>query len=99
MSPHDTPMSTHIDAQGNETLAMPAAVDEDAVRDALEAIRPYVQADGGDLDLVRIEGHTVYIQVFGACTTCGALDMTMTHGVQSLLRDEVDPMIVVEQVL
>ena len=75
------------------------SVDEDRVRAVIENIRDYVQADGGDLELVKIEGFKVFVRVFGACVSCGSLDMTMSHGIQSMLQDEVDPLIEVEQVL
>lgn len=97
-----TPEPLHLISETMTATATgnpPANVDYDAVIDSLERIRPYIQGDGGDIELVQIEGHTVYIRVFGACVSCGALDMTMTHGIQSLLREEVDPEIVVEQML
>jgi Fe-S cluster biogenesis protein NfuA len=85
----------------NADLAAPPepTIDEDRVRAVIENIRDYVQADGGDIELVKVEGFTVFVRVYGACVSCGSLDMTMTHGIQSMLQDEVDPMIQVEQLL
>jgi Fe-S cluster biogenesis protein NfuA len=86
-------------ADPTQAAATAPAVDEDQVRAVIENIRDYVQSDGGDVELVKIEGFTVFVRVFGACVSCGSLDMTMTHGIQSMLQDEVDPMIQVEQIL
>lgn len=55
----------------------------------IEKIRPYIQADGGDVQFVRLEDDVVYVNVLGACVGCSALEMTLQDGVAALLMDEV----------
>ena len=64
-------------------------VDEELVKATIAKIRPYLQYDGGDLELVKIEDDYVYVRVFGACASCMALDQTISGGVEALLLDEV----------
>ena len=63
-----------------------------------EEIRPSLQADGGDLELVDIDGGTVYVSLRGACTHCPSSQVTLKEGVESRLREVVDPEIRVAEV-
>jgi Fe-S cluster biogenesis protein NfuA len=57
------------------------------VEQVLETIRPYLQADGGDVELVEInEGLDVVLRLTGACSTCSMSEMTMTAGIEESLR-------------
>lgn len=51
---------------------------EDRVRRAIEEVRPGVQADGGDVALVAIEGDRVQVELSGACTTCPMASSTLS---------------------
>lgn len=55
-------------------------------------VRPGLQADGGDITLVKIEGNDIYVQLMGACQTCSSAVMTMRMGVEALLREEFPQM-------
>lgn len=55
----------------------------------IEKIKPYLQADGGDVEFVRLEDDIVYVNVHGACVGCGALEITLKDGVAALIMDEV----------
>ncbi len=70
---------------------------EEKIKEKLEEIRAYLQADGGDLELVSIEGKTVTLKLRGACGTCPHAQMTLKDGIERLLREEIDPEIVVER--
>lgn len=59
------------------------------IEKVIEKIRPYLQRDGGDVQLSRVEGDIVYVTVHGACIGCNALDMTLKDGIEALLLDEV----------
>ncbi len=63
---------------------------QDRVQNALETIRPYLKADGGDVELVRItdEG-IVEVKLTGACTDCPMSSMTLRAGVERALIREV----------
>jgi Fe-S cluster biogenesis protein NfuA len=62
----------------------------DKVKNALETIRPYLQADGGDVELVNItdEG-VVEVRLTGACVGCPMSQMTLRAGVERALMREV----------
>ena len=63
---------------------------EKQVIKTIEKIRPYIQADGGDVNFVKLEDDIVYVSVHGACVGCMALDYTLKEGVEALLLDEVE---------
>jgi len=63
---------------------------EEKVREILEKqIRPLIQRDGGDIEFVGIENKTVRVRLRGACVGCPASQMTLQHGVERLLKEEV----------
>ncbi len=53
-----------------------------------EMVRPALHMDGGDMALVKIEGHNVYVRLVGACSTCPSSVITMKQGIQRLLEEE-----------
>ena len=65
----------------------------------LEELRVHLQADGGDLEIVAIEGKTVKLKLRGACGGCPHAAMTIKGGLERILRDEIDPEIEIERVL
>ena len=70
---------------------------EEKIRTKLEELRGFLQADGGDLEIVSIEGKTVTLALKGACGGCSHATMTIKDGIERILRDEIDPEIVVER--
>ena len=56
------------------------------VETALQEIRPYLQADGGDISLVEINDDTVSIQLEGACLGCSVNQMTLKNGVEATIK-------------
>ena len=70
---------------------------EEAIREKLEELRGMLQADGGDLEVVSITGKTVFLRLRGACGACPHAQMTLKDGIERILRDSVDPEIVVER--
>jgi len=61
-------------------------------------IRPLLQADGGDVELVDVDGKRVQVAFRGHCAWCPVSDVTLKGAVQAKLRELVDPDIVVEDV-
>ncbi len=54
---------------------------------ALEEIRPFLKADGGDIELVEvIENKLVKIRLLGACTMCSINQMTLKSGVEMTIK-------------
>ena len=64
----------------------------------LEELRGMLQADGGDLEVVSIEGKNVKLRLRGACGSCPHATMTIKQGIERRLREAIDPEIVVERV-
>lgn len=61
----------------------------DQVRAILERIRPAVQADGGDIELVDVVNDVVRIRFHGACHGCPSSSMTLHHGIERAIKDKV----------
>ncbi len=64
-------------------------VDLQALNDTIDYIRPALQADGGDMLLLGVEGSTVHLQLVGACGGCPMATLTLTAGVERILKDRV----------
>ena len=63
---------------------------KEKVEEALKKIRPSLQADGGDVELVDVSAEgLVKVRLTGACRGCPMSQMTLTHGVERLLKEEV----------
>lgn len=57
------------------------------VEKALDEIRPFLQSDGGDINLLSIEdGKFVKVQLVGACTSCSVNQMTLKSGVEMTIK-------------
>lgn len=62
----------------------------DRVEDALKTIRPYLEADGGDVELLEVvDGNTVMLELKGACSTCSMSQMTMKAGIEETIKKAV----------
>ena len=63
----------------------------DKVLEVIEVIRPAIQADGGDINLVDINEETgvVIVELTGACVSCPASTVTMKAGIERIMRDRV----------
>ncbi len=69
------------------------------VEKALERIRPALQQDGGDLELIDVtDDGIVKVKLTGACGSCPMSQMTLKHGIEQRLRDEVPEVEMVEAV-
>lgn len=64
-------------------------IDPDKLIEALDYIRPAVQADGGDLVLLGAENGKVSLQMVGACGGCPLSMMTLKSGIERILKDRV----------
>ena len=59
------------------------------VQSVLDKIRPGLQADGGDVELVDVKGGTVKVKLTGACGHCAFSTMTLKMGIERILKQEV----------
>ena len=62
---------------------------KELVEQALAKIRPMLQRDGGDIELVEVSDGTVKVRLTGACKGCPMSQMTLKQGVEKLLMQEV----------
>ena len=65
---------------------------ETAVQEALDAIRPALQADGGDIRILSLDEVTgvLDVELMGACGSCPMSTMTLKQGVERILKDRVE---------
>lgn len=55
----------------------------------INKIRPYIQRDGGDVELVDFKDGVVTVRMLGACAGCLSINDTITDGIEAILLDEV----------
>ena len=63
-----------------------------------QQISPQLQKDGGDIELIDVEGNVVKVKLTGMCSGCKNAAMTLKNFVETILKDKVDSNLVVEQV-
>ncbi len=61
-------------------------------------IKPALEKDGGDIELVDFANNTVYVELLGTCSTCSASQVTLKHYVETKIKELVSPDLVVEEV-
>lgn len=71
---------------------------EDQVKKALEKVRPMLQADGGDVELIEVAGGIVKVRLKGACSGCPMSQLTLKNGIERMLRQAVPEIKAVENV-
>ena len=72
---------------------------KEKVAKVIEGIRGYLQADGGDIELVNItEDNIVQVHLRGACSGCPGAAMTLKMGVERVIREAVPEIKGVEEV-
>ena len=71
---------------------------KDKVEKALEELRPNLQADGGDIELLGVENGIVKVKMKGACAGCPMSTMTLQWGVENYLKKKIPGIVKVEAV-
>jgi Fe-S cluster biogenesis protein NfuA len=64
-------------------------VSKERVEAVLARIRPLMQADGGDIELVSVTGNNANVRLTGMCAGCPSAHMTLYMGVEMALREEI----------
>jgi Fe-S cluster biogenesis protein NfuA len=62
----------------------------DEVLEVLDKLRPFLQRDGGDVELVDVEEGIVKLKLMGACGSCPSSTITLKAGIERALLEEVD---------
>ena len=74
-------------------------MDKNKVEEILDKVRPGLQADGGDVELVEVNDEgTVKVRLTGACGGCPMATMTLKMGIERALKNELPDVKKVEQV-
>jgi Fe-S cluster biogenesis protein NfuA len=71
---------------------------KEQVENALNKIRPLLQRDGGDVELVEVVEGVVKVRLQGACAGCPMSQMTLKNGIERLLKQEIPEVESVESV-
>jgi Fe-S cluster biogenesis protein NfuA len=69
------------------------------VETVLDELRPYLMADGGNVEVAEIDGPIVKVRLQGACGACPSSTMTLKMGIERKLREMIPEIAEVEQVL
>lgn len=64
-------------------------MEKQKVQEVLDRIRPALQADGGDVELVDVVGGTVKVKLVGACAGCPMSQLTLANGVERVLKEQI----------
>ncbi|CBN57446.1 NifU family protein [Kamptonema animale CS-326] len=75
------------------------ALTRENVEQVLDELRPYLMSDGGNVELVEIEGPVVQLRLQGACGSCPSSAMTLRMGIERRLRETIPEIAEVEQVM
>ena len=71
---------------------------KEKVQEAINKIRPMLQRDGGDVELIEIEDGVVKVRLQGACAGCPMSQMTLKNGIERILKQEIPEVVSVENV-
>ncbi len=64
-------------------------VSRERVQGVLDRVRPFLQADGGDIELITVSGNSADVRLTGMCAGCPSAHMTLHVGVESAIREEI----------
>ncbi len=99
--PRPSTMSTDTSTATAEagSNADPRALTLENVERTLDELRPYLMADGGNVEVVEIDGPIVKVRLQGACGSCPSSTMTLKMGIERKLREAIPEVAEVVQVL
>jgi Fe-S cluster biogenesis protein NfuA len=69
---------------------------KEQVQAAIDKIRPMLQKDGGDVELVDVQNGIVTVRLRGACVGCPMSQMTLKNGIEKLLKREIPEIVAVQ---
>lgn len=64
-------------------------ISREHVESVLGRIRPLMQADGGDIELVTVDGNIAKVRLMGMCSGCPSAHLTLYMGIETALRQEI----------
>ena len=87
-----------IEVMSNKQSHTGESTMDEKVEAVLEKIRPMLQSDGGDVELVSVEDGIVNLRLIGACGSCPSSTYTLKIGIEQAIREEIPEIKGVEQV-
>ena len=63
---------------------------EDRIKQEIDKLRPFLQNDGGNIEFVKFEDGIVYVKLYGACSECSMIDVTLKEGIEEILVSEIE---------
>jgi Fe-S cluster biogenesis protein NfuA len=99
MSTDTAAPSPSAEASATPAVSDPHALTLENVERTLDELRPYLMADGGNVEVVEIDGPIVKVRLQGACGSCPSSTMTLKMGIERKLREAIPEVAEVVQVL
>lgn len=93
--------TTDANAAGTSSVESDVLSDDSLlarVTDIIAEVRPFIQSDGGDIELLKLEDNVVYVRLTGACVGCPSSMVTLKQGVEARIREELPQIESVEMV-
>jgi Fe-S cluster biogenesis protein NfuA len=66
-----------------------AMISRERIESVLNRVRPFLRADGGDIELMTVDGNSAEVRLTGMCAGCPSAHMTLHVGVESAIREEI----------
>jgi Fe-S cluster biogenesis protein NfuA len=64
-------------------------IPRERIESVLDRVRPFLQADGGDIELLSVSGNSADVRLTGMCAGCPSAHMTLHVGVEMALREDI----------
>ena len=71
---------------------------ENKIKETIDKIRPFLIADGGNIEFVKFEDGIVYVKLLGQCSECQLIDVTIKDGIELALINEIPEVIEVKNI-
>ena len=82
-------LSVQADESESSDVASSGTDFETKLRSVLDKVRPFLQMDGGDIELIAIEDKNAIVRLMGACHGCPSATYTLKMGVEQAIRKEI----------
>jgi Fe-S cluster biogenesis protein NfuA len=66
-----------------------ATISREQVQAVIDRVRPFLQSDGGDIELVTVDGRSASVRLSGNCVGCPSAHLTLHLGVEMAIREEI----------
>ena len=64
-------------------------IEKERIQAVLDRVRPFLNADGGDIELVAVLGRSAAVRLTGVCASCPSAHMTLHDGVEAAIREAI----------